>query len=638
MNSENGKFTKRTEFDDQIPPVLPIAPPIMPGRSASGSIGEQNQNGVVVPPTSPLINRVAPRWKKRLLLIGCGFAVVSGIAWATSPKPSLLGDASREANNSSTNLDGDILDRFNAEVLSGIQQADLELAEKADWHTICRRISLALVGTGMSLEEIRALEQIEENDRVRWWTEYLLRDRRSADYLAERLTRATVGTNQGPFLIFRRRKYAKWLADELYENSPYDALVRKLITANGSWTDAPQVNFFTATINDNSNDKPDLVQITGRTSRAFLAQRIDCLQCHRDYLGNVNFLASSAASQETPDETATDSADHAHNEPRQETIALREGEQEDFHQLAAFFSGIAMENPFVGLRTKPEDYKVRLLDASEETVIEQSVPYMPELLPNEGAPRERLANWVTHPKNRAFARATVNRVWAMLYGRAWIQPVDSIPLDGPFPRGFELLVDDFIEHQFDLRRLIRVIVYAEAFQRDSRLKNSEPTEKHEELLAVFPLTQLRPEQVAGAIHQACRVKAINESSSIISRLELFGGITNFTQAYGDRGDDEFEGCPITIPQRLLVMNGDFIHERINENPIMNAATRIANLATNDDAMIMSVYQAVLNRMPSETELSAFREELCSDEGQGKKIQVEDVYWTLLNSTEFLWNH
>ena len=637
MDSENGKFTERPEFDDQIPPVLPIAPPIMPGGTEYGSIDQQIARGAVVTP-SPSIARVAPRWKKRLLLIGCGLAVVSGIAWATSPKPSLLGDASREASNSSISLDGNILDRFDAEVLSGIQQADLELAEKADWHTICRRISLALVGTGMSLEEIRALEQIEEADRVRWWTEYLLRDRRSADYLAERLTRATVGTNQGPFLIFRRRKFAKWLADELYANSPYDVLVRKLITANGSWTDAPQVNYFTATINDNSNDRPDLVQITGRTSRAFLAQRIDCLQCHRDYLGNVNFIAASASLEKSNEADATDSIEQSAKEPEKVTVDLREGEQEDFHRLAAFFSGIVMENPFVGLRTKSEDYKVRLLDATEETIIEKSVPYMPELLPDEGAPRERLAHWLTHPKNRAFARATVNRVWAMLYGRAWIQPVDSIPLDGPYPKGFELLVDDFIQHRFDLRRLIRVIVYSESFQRDSRLKNSEPTEKHEELLAVFPLTQLRPEQVAGAIHQACRVKAINESSSIISRLELFGGINNFTQAYGDRGDDEFEGCPITIPQRLLVMNGDFIHERINENPIMNAATRIANLATNDDAMIRSVYQAVLNRMPTEAELAAFREELCSDKGQGKKIQVEDIYWTLLNSTEFLWNH
>lgn len=564
-------------------------------------------------PDNPLVP-VTPRWKKRLLILGCAAAVVTGIAWATSPKPSVLGNASREAHNSSLDLDGDILKRFDAEVLSGIQQADLEVAEKADWQTVCRRISLALVGTGMSLEEIRALEQMVENVRVRWWTEYLLRDRRSADYLAERLTRATVGTNQGPFLIFRRRKYAKWLADELYANAPYDVLVRKLITASGSWTDSPQVNFFTAAINDNSNNRPDLVQITGRTSRAFLAQRIDCLQCHRDYLGNVNFVVDAEVSD------------------------LREGEQEDFHRLASFFSGIAMENPFVGLRTNSEEYRVRLLDASEETVMEQSVPYMPELLPKEGTPREKLAHWVTHPKNRAFARATVNRVWAMLYGRPWIQPVDSIPLVGPFPNGFELLVDDFIQHKFDLRRLIRAIVYSDAFQRDSRLQNGEPTKQHEDVLAVFPLTQLRPEQVAGAIHQSCRIKAINESSSIISRLELFGGINDFTQAYGDRGDDEFEGCPITIPQRLLVMNGGFIHERINENPIMNAATRIANLATNDDAMIRSVYQAVLNRLPSDIELAAFRDQLCADQGQEKRLQVEDIYWTLLNSTEFLWNH
>jgi hypothetical protein len=226
----------------------------------------------------------------------------------------------------------------------------------------------------------------------------------------------------------------------------------------------------------------------------------------------------------------------------------------------------------------------------------------------------------------------------MLYGRPWIKPVDSIPLDGPFPRGFELLVDDFVENHFDLRRLIRLIVFSDAFQRDSRLIESEPTEKHEELLAVFPLTQLRPEQVAGAIHQACRVKAINESSSIISRLELYGGITDFTKAYGDRGDDEFDECPITIPQRLLVMNGSFIQSRINENPIMNAATRIAILAPNDEAMIRSVYLAVLNRLPTETETKAFLETMCSGDEQNKKLQIEDIYWTLLNSTEFLWNH
>jgi hypothetical protein len=618
MEAENDRLRNEDEVAGiEDPGIQEVTqPPILP----------------VVPPGLP---RMTPRWKKRTLLFSTGVLVVSSIAWATSPRPSLLNKAAREATAKLQDPRGsqfveDLLARFNSEILLGIQEADLEVAERADWYTICRRLSLALVGTGMSLEEIRALERIAEPDRVRWWTEYLLRDRRSADYLAERLTRATVGTNQGAFLVFRRRKYAKWMADEIYANVPYDVLVRKLITAQGSWTDAPQVNYFTAAISDGSDNKPDLVQITGRTSRAFLAQRIDCLQCHRDYLGNVSFLRGMHAGYTPPEELLA-----AENG---EGAGTREGEQEDFHRLAAFFAGLGMDNPFVGLRTKPEDYQVRLLDSTEDTVIEKGVPYYAELLPESGEPRERLAQWITHPKNRAFARATVNRVWAMLYGRPWIKPVDSIPLDGPFPRGFELLVDDFVENHFDLRRLIRLIVFSDAFQRDSRLIESEPTEKHEELLAVFPLTQLRPEQVAGAIHQACRVKAINESSSIISRLELYGGITDFTKAYGDRGDDEFDECPITIPQRLLVMNGSFIQSRINENPIMNAATRIAILAPNDEAMIRSVYLAVLNRLPTETETKAFLETMCSGDEQNKKLQIEDIYWTLLNSTEFLWNH
>lgn len=592
-------------------------------------------NSEATPPAVPIsiqpvsVESVGARWKKRLLLfvvlVGLGVGSLASI----SSKPQLL----PQAEQVSGDLDPSILAvvrQVDQEMDQVIEGERLATAPQADSLTLCRRISLAIVGNGLSLEEVRVLQQIPEEKRVAWWLDYLLRDRRSADYLAERWTRATVGTNVGPFLVFRRRMYVDWLADQFSKNRPYDRIVRDLITAKGAWTDSPQVNFLTATMDEGDDKQPDVIRLAGRTSRAFLAQRIDCLQCHNDYLGNVPFPDDKnheGVAPVTVDETRL-----------REGVEMREGAQEDFHQLAAFFAGTRMENPFIGLRNTNRPYRYQYLHADEETEVPPAVPYLPHLLPEEGSPRDRLAQWVTHPENRAFARAAVNRVWAILFGKSWTPAIDNIPLGGPFPAGMETLADDFIQSGYDLHRLIRTVVSTKAFQRDSQLSDGEPDGAHEAVWAVFPLTQLRPEQVAASIHQASRIKTIDESSSIISRLELFGGVNDFTKEYGDRGDDEFQANAITIPQRLLVMNGKFTRERIEDNPIMNASTRIANQAKDNRSAVEAVFLAVLNRLPSDREVAAFIERLADAKGNAHRKVIEDMYWTLMNSTEFLWNH
>src|SRR5262249_42603571 len=127
------------------------------------------------------------------------------------------------------------------------------------------------------LEEIRALERLPAEERIDAHLERLLSDRRFADYFAERLTRAFLGTEDGPFLIYRRRRFVYWLSDKLAENQPYDELVREIIATEGLWTDHPATNFITATAAENG---PDPVRLAARTTRAFLGVRIDCAQCH----------------------------------------------------------------------------------------------------------------------------------------------------------------------------------------------------------------------------------------------------------------------------------------------------------------------------------------------------------------------
>jgi hypothetical protein len=192
-----------------------------------------------------------------------------------------------------------------------------------------------------------------------------------------------------------------------------------------------------------------------------------------------------------------------------------------------------------------------------------------------------------------------------------VEPVDAIPINGPFPPGIEELADDFIKNNYDVQRLIRVIVASKPFQLDSRWANSteqvdllengehvsvdtQIAQLCEQSWAAFPMTQLRPEQMAACIHQACRLKTIDASSSILSQLELFGSVNDFTNAYGDRGEDEFIEQSVTIPQRLLMMNGNFLAERIDHNPIMNASTRIASLARDDATAIDNAFLATLN--------------------------------------------
>ncbi|MFM1942351.1 MAG: hypothetical protein RI897_1333 [Verrucomicrobiota bacterium] len=481
--------------------------------------------------------------------------------------------------------------------------AGVETVSRASDLVLARRLSLALAGTVPSLEEVRALEARPEAERLAWWVEHLLADRRHADYLAERFARMMVGVEDGPFIVYRRHRLVSWLSDQLMLNRPYDDLVRELITAEGVWTLNPAANFLTVTVDQNNEEEgPDQVKLAGRVSKAFLGVRLDCVECHDDFLGD-------------------------------------QWKQEDFHQMAAFFAEPEMS--MTGVRdTVGREHRVRYRGEVEEQGVEAGVPFHGELLPGEGRLRERLAGWVTHPENRAFARAVVNRVWALMLGKPLLEPVDSIPLEGPFPVGMEELADDLITSGFDLRRLIRVIVASRVYQLDSCSGDAggPVTKEQEEALAAFPLTRLRPEQIAGSVLQSSNLKTVDASSHVLVRVTRFFQQNDFVRRYGDAGENEFGQVGGTIPQRLVLMNGELVHERTKEDLVMNAATRIAALAPDAATAVETAYLAVLTRRPTPVEAGHFLQVFEAGDGQKRSELMEDLYWVLMNSTEFSWNH
>src|SRR5262249_28962175 len=159
-----------------------------------------------------------------------------------------------------------------------------------------------------------------------------------------------------------------------------------------------------------------------------------------------------------------------------------------------------------------------------------------------------------------------------------------------------ILADDLVAHGFDLRRLIRVIAATEVFRRDSAAEH-EITEGHERAWAAFPLTRLRPEQAVGAALQSASVATVNAEAHILVRSLRATQQNDFVQPYGDSGEDEFDGGGGTIPQRLLLMNGGLVREKIKEGPF-NASTRISWLAPDDARAVEAAYLAVLTRRPT----------------------------------------
>ncbi|MEZ6039101.1 MAG: DUF1549 domain-containing protein [Planctomycetaceae bacterium] len=540
-------------------------------------------------------------------------------------------------------------DRVNAWLRRRWQAEQLALPQPASDLTILRRLSLALHGTIPSLEEIRAFESDDQPQRMERWVDKLLRDNRYANYFSERLARSLVGVEGGPFIVFRRDQLTDWLGRHLQADTPWPDLSRQMIAAEGLWTDRPQTNFITvARIED---EGLDVNKLAGRTVRTFLGQRIDCAQCH----------------------------DHPFDE---------RWSQSDFEGLAAWFAsarltlGGVTDSPPAD--SEPLVYRIPEPGQPEEEgrIVEPVVPFHEEWLPDEGSPRERLAAWVTDPGNRRFERAIANRIWGLMFGKPWHDPVDDLPhpsdehADGSAIDAdlLDVLGQEFRKNGGTIGNLIRIIALSDAFRASSASNSDSPAAyDHEvEQWAVFPLIRLRPEQVIGSLFQANSVSTVDQNSHVFIRLIRFANENDFIKEYGDLGDDELLQQVGTIPQSLLRMNGRFTREFTKADGFSSAA-QVIRFSKDDQAIIENCFLTCLTRRPTEEEAAYFVEksglnlaelpesgsrdsndkdnrqdepadrESIDRQDESQRTQqrhetIGDLFWILFNSPEFSWNH
>ncbi|MEZ6128840.1 MAG: DUF1549 domain-containing protein [Planctomycetaceae bacterium] len=509
----------------------------------------------------------------------------------------------------SQNIDESV-SRVNAWLRQRWSSENLEPADTADDLTVFRRLSLALHGTIPSLEEVTAFQADHSDDRIQRWLLRMLDDPRFSRYFAERLERVLTGVEEGQFVIFRRDRLTDWLNDQLAADRPWPEVTTELIAAEGLWTSNGASNFITAAFID--QEGIDENKLAGRTVRAFLGQRIDCAQCH----------------------------DHPFDSWK----------QGDFEGLAAFY-GQARVTPGGVIDRLEEDgqpieYHVMDPGADDGRLVVPRVPFHPEWLSEEGSRRQQLAAWVTHPENRRFERATANRVWGLMFGRSWYDPVDDLghPEQSEIDEDLlDVLGREFRSHDGRLKFLIRMIAQSDAFRLESTVPwaDAELYTQMDREWAVFPLARLRPEQMIGSMFQAGHIRTIDQNSNLFIRFAKFVNENDFLKEYGDATDDELLQQSGTIPQALLRMNGRFTQD-LTDTGIFSAAGQIQSFSGDHESLVRNCFLACLTRLPSPEERRFFVDELTAaeavpDSKDSISQVVEDLYWVLFNSPGFSWN-
>ncbi|MCH7729208.1 MAG: DUF1553 domain-containing protein, partial [Planctomycetes bacterium] len=253
--------------------------------------------------------------------------------------------------------------------------------------------------------------------------------------------------------------------------------------------------------------------------------------------------------------------------------------------------------------------------------------------------RVQLAAWLTSAENPFFARATVNRVWALLFGRGFVDPVDDMGDHNPpsHPELLNELATYFVETGFDLRRLVRTLTYTKAYQLSSESAADE--ESHPALFARMAIKSLTAEQLYDCLGEAMRKRegvTTNQGRFQVNRRfdqnrQAF--LTKFRAP--TQGATDYEAG---IPQALTLMNGALVRQATD----LGESDLLVGLEApffTDDERVDVLFLSTLSRMPREDEREKFIKYVKSGGATGdRRKALGDILWALLNSAEFVLNH
>lgn len=480
------------------------------------------------------------------------------------------------------------------------QREQITPADIAGDEEFIRRVYLDLAGRVPAVSETREFLESDDPQRRSAVVEQLLQDPAYVRHMTIVWRNALIpqAMSQAEFrgLV---PGFDAWLWERLATNRPYDRLVHEIITSDVfSETDRPE-----------TGPRPDAFFVvrgmmpeslaTG-TVRAFLGVRLDCAQCH----------------------------DHPFDKWK----------QQQFWNIAAFYAGFSRDEE------RPDMMPTR--EASNQRTI--TIPGTEEVVPavfltgeapadDSLAPREQLANWIVDDNNPWFASMAANRLWAQFFGRGLVHPMDDYSDDNPpsHPEVLQLLGDQLVAHDFDLTFLIRAIVASRVYQRSSI--HTHDSQLDEDMFAKAAVRGLTPEQFFDSLAEAVGFYQPyrRENPFVIDDDSPRG---RFIELYRSDAESAVDHRT-TILQALAMMNGEFVTEAtdLEDSRTLRAVTEFPLMSTQE--RLETLFLAALARKPTADEQKVFEEYILSaEDDESQAAALADVFWALLNSSEFLLNH
>jgi hypothetical protein len=377
--------------------------------------------------------------------------------------------------------------------------------------------------------------------------------------------------------------------------------VRELLTASvasGRAGIVPNENggltFFRA-----NESKPE--NVAAAASRLFLGIKLECAQCH-----NHPFASWS---------------------------------RKQFWQFAAFFSGIRPQQPQAGVFSGVlEDRNKREIKIpnTETTVQARFLDGKEPKWTDGDSARAVLADWLTSGENPFFAKAIANRMWGHFFGLGIIDPVDDFGEANPpsHPELLDELGRAVVEHHFDLQFLIRAITASRTYQRTSRMTDS--SQEDPRFFGRMPLKGLTPEQIFDSLAIATGYRGTPAAPGNFNRFN--GARAEFLTKFANSSDKRTEP-QTSILQALALMNGKFIADATSLDRSETLAALLDAPFLDTRQRLDALYLAALARPMRPREAERLVPYLDRGGPSGDKGRaLADVFWALLNSSEFILNH
>ncbi|MGE3807662.1 MAG: DUF1553 domain-containing protein [Gemmataceae bacterium] len=447
-------------------------------------------------------------------------------------------------------------------------------AVHSDDAVFARRVYLDLVGRVPTIPEIRSFLDDQSKNKRANLVKSLLASPGHARHWATFWRREWIPQADQPRSPLPD-EFEPWLAQRIRNGDRYDRIVRDVLAA-GTGSDAPRTFLAASTF------KPE--NLAANTTRAFLGINLDCAQCH----------------------------DHP--------FAVWTRDQ--FWQTAAFF-------------VPPNDAKFELAIPETNKIVEARLlsgrqPEWP-VAPSKDTGRTILAAWITSQDNPYFARNAVNRVWAKLFGAGLVEPLDDLSNQNPgrHPRLLDELARGFSDGGFDVKELTTAIVLSRAYQQSSQGRSGEA-----QLFARAAVRGLSGEQLYDSLRVAAGLPV--ERDDLEPR-----------QAHSDRRRfvEKFHverpgAAQRSILQALSLMNGKQTAEwtDVRRAPTLRAVAELPFLDT--EGQVEALFLAALARKPTTEEVAVLVPYVNKGGADrlGPKHALADIFWALLNSSEFNTNH